>query len=140
MWSSIPDDELLVAARAGKLHEPGELEKQTRRMLADPRSKSLVTSFGDQWLYLRELKSARPESRDFNDNLRQGFRTETEMLLESILREDRSVVDLLNADYTYVDETLAKFYGIPNVRGSRFRRVTLTDDSRRGLLDREVFC
>ncbi len=139
LWSSIPDDELLAAARAGKLHEPGELEKQTRRMLADPRSKSLVTSFGDQWLYLRELKSARPESRDFNDNLRQGFRTETEMLLESILREDRSVVDLLNADYTYVDETLAKFYGIPNVRGSRFRRVTLTDDSRRGLLGQGSF-
>ncbi|HEY4362462.1 MAG TPA: DUF1592 domain-containing protein [Bryobacteraceae bacterium] len=139
LWSSIPDDELLESARRGRLHEPAELEKQTRRMLADPRSKSLVTSFGDQWLYLRELKSARPETNGFNDNLRQGFRTETEMLLESILREDRSVVDLLNADYTFVDEALAKFYGIPNVRGSRFRRVTLTDDSRRGLLGQGSF-
>lgn len=139
LWSSIPDDELLASARAGRLHDPAELEKETRRMLADPRSKSLVTSFGDQWLYLRELKSARPETRAFNDNIRQGFRTETEMLLESILREDRSVVDLLDADYTFVDETLAKFYGIPNVRGSRFRRVMLTDDSRRGLLGQGSF-
>jgi hypothetical protein len=139
LWSSIPDDELLDSARKGRLHEPAELEKQTRRMLADRRSKSLVTSFGDQWLYLRELKAARPETRGFNDNLRQGFRTETEMLLESILREDRSVIDLLNADYTFLDETLAKHYGIPNVRGSRFRRVTLADDSRRGLLGQGSF-
>ncbi len=139
LWSSIPDDELLDSARKGRLHEPAELEKQTRRLLQDPRSRSLITSFGDQWLYLRELKSARPETRGFNDNLRQGFRTETEMLLESILREDRNVVDLLNADYTFVDETLARHYGIPNVRGSRFRRVTLADDSRRGLLGQGSF-
>lgn len=139
LWSSIPDDELFDSARKGKLHDPVELEKQSRRMLADPKSKSLVTSFGDQWLYLRELKSARPETRDFNDNLRQGFRKETEMLLESILREDRNVVDLLNADYTFVDETLARHYGIPNVHGSRFRRVTLSDDSRRGLLGQGSF-
>jgi hypothetical protein len=121
------------------LHDPAELQKQTLRMLADSRSRSLVTSFGDQWLYLRELKSARPETRDFNDNLRQGFRTETELLLDSIMREDRSALDLLNADYTFVDETLAKFYGIPNVRGSRFRRVALADDSRRGLLGQGSF-
>jgi len=103
-------------------------------MLADGRSEALVTNFAGQWLYLRELKSARPEARDFNDNLRQSFRRETEMLFESIIREDRSVVDLLNADYTFVDERLARHYGIPNVYGSRFRRVTLTDDARRGLL------
>src|SRR5204862_4911333 len=125
LWSSIPDDELLNVAIEGKLHDPAVLEKQTRRMLADPRSEMLVTNFGGQWLYLRELKSARPETRGFNDNLRQAFRRETELLLESILREDRSVVDLLNADYTFVNETLARHYGIPNVKGSRFKRVAL---------------
>jgi hypothetical protein len=139
LWSSIPDDELLSVAASGKLHEPAVLEQQARRMLADPKSDSLVTSFGDQWLYLRELKAARPETKAFNDNLRQGFRRETEMLLESILREDRSVVDLLDADYTFVDETLAKHYGIPDVRGSRFRRVAVTDDDRRGLLGQGSF-
>jgi hypothetical protein len=139
LWSSIPDDELLSVAASGKLHEPAVLEQQARRMLADPKSDSLVTSFGDQWLYLRELKSAHPETKAFNDNLRQGFRRETEMLLESIMREDRSVVDLLNADYTFVDETLAKHYGIPDVRGSRFRRVAVTDDDRRGLLGQGSF-
>jgi cytochrome c551/c552 len=139
LWSSIPDDELLSVAASGKLHEPAVLEQQARRMLADPKSESLVTSFGDQWLYLRELKSAHPEAKGFNDNLRQGFRRETEMLLESILREDRSVVDLLDADYTFVDETLAKHYGIPDVRGSRFRRVAVTDDDRRGLLGQGSF-
>jgi cytochrome c551/c552 len=139
LWSSIPDDELLAVAASGKLHEPAVLEQQARRMLADPKSDSLVTSFGDQWLYLRELKSAHPETKAFNDNLRQGFRRETEMLLESILREDRNVVDLLNADYTFVDETLAKHYGIPDVRGSRFRRVPVTDDDRRGLLGQGSF-
>jgi cytochrome c551/c552 len=139
LWSSIPDDELLRVAASGKLHEPAVLEQQARRMLADPKSESLVTSFGDQWLYLRELKSAHPETKAFNDNLRQGFRRETEMLLESILREDRNVVDLLDADYTFVDETLAKHYGIPDVRGSRFRRVAVTDDDRRGLLGQGSF-
>src|SRR5215469_4981854 len=132
LWSSTPDDELLNAAIAGKLHEPAVLEAQTRRMLADDRSTALVTDFGDQWLYLRELKSARPETRAFNDNLRQAFRHETEMLLESILREDRSVTDLLTADYTFLDETLARHYGIPGIRGSRFRRVSLPDENRRG--------
>ncbi len=139
LWSSIPDDELLSVAASGKLHEPAVLEQQARRMLADPKSQTLVTSFGDQWLYLRELKAAHPETKGFNDNLRQGFRRETEMLLESILREDRSVVDLLDADYTFVDETLAKHYGIPDVRGSRFRRVPVTDDDRRGLLGQGSF-
>jgi cytochrome c551/c552 len=134
LWSSIPDDELLGLAMQNKLHDPAVLEAQTRRMLSDDRSEALVTSFGDQWLYLRELKEQRPESRVFTDNLRQSFRRETELLLDSVMREDRSVIDLLNADYTFVDEPLAKFYGIPNVRGSRFRRVSVPDDSRRGLL------
>ena len=139
LWSSIPDDELLAVARQGRLHEPAVLEQQTRRMLADARSASLATDFGGQWLYLRELKNARPETRAFSDNLRQAFRRETEMLLESILREDRNVVDLLTADYTFVDETLSRHYGIPNVRGSRFRRVSLPDEARRGLLGQGSF-
>jgi mono/diheme cytochrome c family protein len=139
LWSSIPDDALLDAAVAGKLHEPAVLEQQTRRMLADPKARALVTNFGGQWLYLRELKSARPETPGFTENLRQSLRRETEMLLESIVREDRSVIDLLNADYTFVDETLARHYGIPNVRGSRFRRVAVTDEARRGLLGQGSF-
>jgi hypothetical protein len=139
LWSSIPDQELLDLAVQGKLHDPAALEQQTLRMLKDPRSEALVTNFGDQWLYLRELKSARPEARGFNDNLRQAFRRETELLLESILREDRSVVDLLNADYTYVNEELARHYGIPGIKGSRFKRVTLPDENRRGLLGQSSF-
>src|SRR5579863_4805622 len=139
LWSSIPDDELLGIALQNKLHDPVVLEAQTRRMLADARSDALVTSFGDQWLYLRELKEQRPESKVFTDNLRQSFRRETELLLDSVMREDRSVIDLLNADYTFVDESLAKFYGIPNVRGSRFRRVPVPDDARRGLLGQASF-
>ena len=139
LWSSIPDDELLDLATRNKLHEPSVLEAQTRRMLADPKSETLVTDFGDQWLYLRELKNQRPEAKEFNDNLRQSFRRETELLLDSILREDRSVVDLLNADYTYVDETLAHHYGIPDVRGTRFRRVPVQDEARRGLLGQSSF-
>jgi mono/diheme cytochrome c family protein len=134
LWSSIPDEELLRLAEKNKLHEPRILAQQTRRMLADPKASALAVNFAGQWLYLRELKSARPETRDFNDNLRQSFRRETEMLFDSIVRENRSVVDLLNADYTFVDERLAKHYGIPDVYGSRFRRVKLPDDSRRGLL------
>ena len=134
LWSSIPDEELLRVATQKKLHDPQVLAQQTRRMLADPRASALTANFAGQWLYLRELKSARPESRDFNDNLRQSFRHETELLFDSIVREDRSVVDLLNADYTFVDERLAKHYGIPGVYGSRFRRVQLPDDTRRGLL------
>jgi cytochrome c551/c552 len=139
LWSSIPDEELLDLAVQGKLHDPAELQKQTLRMLKDSRSEALVTNFGGQWLYLRELKSARPEARGFNDNLRQAFRRETELLLESILREDRSVVDLLNADYTFVNEALARHYGIPGIKGTRFKRVTLQDDARRGLLGQSSF-
>ncbi|HEY7188341.1 MAG TPA: DUF1592 domain-containing protein [Vicinamibacterales bacterium] len=138
LWSSIPDDQLLDIAIKGRLHEPAVLEAQTKRMLADPKTDALVTNFGGQWLFLRELKNARPEAR-FSENLRQSFRRETELLLNSIVREDRSVLDLLNADYTFVDETLAEHYGIPNVRGSRFRRVAVTDDARRGLLGQGSF-
>jgi hypothetical protein len=133
LWSSIPDDELLAVASQGKLHDPVTLERETRRMLADPRSESLVTNFGGQWLYLRELKNQRPESKEFNENLRDAFKRETELFFGSIIREDRSVLDLLNADYTFVDETLARHYGIPNVHGSQFRRVALPEN-RRGLL------
>jgi hypothetical protein len=139
LWSSIPDDELLGLAIKGRLHEPAVLEAQARRMLADSKSDALITNFGGQWLFLRELKNARPEAREFNENLRQSFRRETELLLGSIVREDRSVLDLLNADYTFVDQTLAEHYGIANVRGSRFRRVPVTDDARRGLLGQGSF-
>jgi Protein of unknown function (DUF1592)/Protein of unknown function (DUF1588)/Protein of unknown function (DUF1585)/Protein of unknown function (DUF1587)/Protein of unknown function (DUF1595) len=135
LWSSIPDDELLDVAIAGKLKEPVVLEHQVRRMLADARSRALVTNFAGQWLHLRNLASITPDMRlfpDFDDNLRQAFRQETELFFESILREDRSVLDLLNANYTFVNERLAKHYGIPHVYGSRFRRITLDEDSRRG--------
>ncbi len=137
LWSTIPDDELLKLAIDGKLHEPAVLEKQTRRMLADPKARALVTNFANQWLYLRDLKNANPDVTvfpDFDDNLRQGFQRETEMLFESIMREDRPVLDLLDANYTFVNERLAKHYGIPNVYGPDFRRVTLPNDARRGLL------
>jgi len=135
LWSSIPDDELLDVASRGKLSDPAVLERQVRRMLADSRSQALVDNFAGQWLFLRDLKNAKPESDDFDENLRQSLRRETEMLFESIVREDRSIVDLLNADYTFVDERLARHYGIPNIRGSQFRRVTLKEnDARRGLL------
>jgi len=137
LWSSVPDDELLTLAAQGKLHDPAVLERQTRRMLEDPRSRALVTNFAGQWLYLRDLKSANPDSNefpDFDDNLRQAFQRETEMLFESILREDRSVLDLLNADYTFVNERLARHYGIPHVYGPDFRRVPVPSDARRGVL------
>ena len=135
LWSSIPDDELLDAAIQGKLQTPAVLEQQVRRMLADERSRALVNNFAEQWLYLRNLASTTPDMRlfpDFDDNLRQAFRKETELFFESILREDRSVLDLLGADYTFVNERLAKHYGIPNVYGSRFRRITFDKDSVRG--------
>jgi hypothetical protein len=138
LWSSIPDDELLDSAIQGRLRQPAVLEKEVRRMLADPRSEALVNNFAEQWLYLRNLASANPDARmfpDFDDNLRQAFRRETEMFFESIMREDRNVLDLLRANYTFVNERLAKHYGIPNVYGSRFRRVTFgPGESRGGLL------
>ncbi len=137
LWSSIPDDELLDAAIAGELRDPAGLEAQTRRMLADPRAEALVTNFAGQWLSLRNAAAVRPDEDlfpDFGEDLRQGFRRETEMLFDAILREDRSVVELLSADYTFLNERLAVHYGIPNVRGSHFRRVVLDDPGRGGLL------
>jgi hypothetical protein len=140
LWSSIPDDELLGVAAAGKLHEPAVLERQVRRMLADDRSRALVTNFAAQWLHLRNLDAITPDMRlfpDFDDNLRQAFRQETERFVESILREDRSVLELLRSDYTFLNERLAKHYGIGQVYGSRFRRVALDAASWRGGLLRQ---
>ncbi len=140
LWSSIPDDELLDVAAKGSLRSAGMLEKQVRRMLADPRSRMLATNFAEQWLYLRNLNSITPDMRlfaDFDDNLRQAFRQETVLFFDSIMREDRSVLDLLRANYTYLNERLAKHYGIPNIYGSRFRRVTLDPAVHRGGLLRQ---
>ncbi len=135
LWSSIPDDELLKVA--DKLQDPAVLASQVRRMLNDSRSQALVDNFAGQWLHLRNVQSLLPNSDefpDFDDNLRQSLQRETEMFFESILREDRNVMDLLTADYTFLNERLARHYGIPDIYGSRFRRVTLTGDERRGLL------
>jgi hypothetical protein len=140
LWSSIPDDELLETAIRGKLRTPAVLEKEVRRMLTDVRSRAMVGNFAEQWLYLRNLASTTPDMRafpDFDDNLRQAFRQETELFFESIMREDRSVLDLLRANYTFINERLAKHYGIPNVYGSRFRRITFGDDGVRGGLLRQ---
>ncbi len=135
LWSSLPDDELLDAAIAGRLSQPDELDRQARRMLADPRSDNLASNFAGQWLMLRNLEAVSPNPRlypDFDDNLRQAFREETELFFDSVLREDRSVLDLLQADYTFLNERLARHYGIPGIHGSRFRRVELDEDSKRG--------
>jgi hypothetical protein len=139
LWSNIPDDELINVAGQGRLSDPKVLESQVRRMLNDPRSIELVKNFAGQWLGLRSLQSQTPEGTiypDFDDNLRQAMRTEAEMFFESIMRENRSMMDLLTADYTFVNERLAAHYGIPNVYGAQFRRVTLHGDFdvRRGLL------
>ena len=137
LWSSIPDDELLNAASAGRLRRPEELERQVRRMLADPRSDALVHNFAGQWLHVRNINGTTPDKNlfpDFDDNLRQSFERELELFVESVIREDRNVLELLTADYTFINERLARHYGIPHVYGPRFRRVTLTDDVRRGLL------
>jgi hypothetical protein len=137
LWSSIPDDELLRVASSGKLRSPEAIEQQVRRMLIDPKAEALVTNFAGQWLYLRNLRDMIPNSvdfPDFDDNLRKSLLRETELFFGSILHEDRSVLDLMTADYTYVNERLARHYGIPNIYGSHFRRVTITDDARRGLL------
>ena len=136
LWSSIPDNKLLELAAAGELSKPAVLEQQTRRMLADPKAKSLVDNFAAQWMRLRELDNAEPDpSADFDGNLRIAFKREMELLFESILHEDRSIIALLDADYTFVDERLARHYGIPNIKGSLFRRVALAkDDPRTGIL------
>jgi hypothetical protein len=137
LWSSIPDDELLRVAEQGKLRTPLVLRQQLRRMLADSKSEALVTNFAGQWLYLRNLKNMVPLSTefvDFDDNLRRAFEQEAELFFASIMRENRTVLDLMDANYTFVNERLAKHYNIPGVYGSHYRRVTLTDEARRGLL------
>jgi len=137
LWSSIPDDELLRLAVEGRLSDPDVVHQQVRRMLADARADSLVENFAGQWLFLRNLQSVRPDSNlfpNFDENLKQSFRRETELFVGSVMREDRSVLDLLTADYTFVNERLARHYGIDGVYGSNFRRVTIPDENRRGLL------
>jgi mono/diheme cytochrome c family protein len=141
LWSSIPDEALLDLAERGELGRPGALEAQARRMLADPRSRTLAASFAAQWLHLRNLEQAVPDGRlfpDFDDNLRQAMRRETELLFEEILREDRSVLGLLESDHAFLNERLAKHYGIPHVYGTHFRRVALDPASRRGGLLRHA--
>ena len=144
LWSSIPDDELITVATEGRLSQPRVLEQQVRRMLADPRAEALVTNFGQQLLYLRNLPATSPDGifyPNWDDELRQGLKRESELFFESVLREDRSILELLTADYTFVNERVARHYGIPNVYGSRFRRVTLPPamDYRRGLLGKGSF-
>jgi len=137
LWSSIPDDELLRAAETGRLSNPRVFAAEVRRMMDDPKASALVSNFAGQWLQLRNLQRVAPDPMkypDFDDDLRQAFRRETELLVESIVREDRSLLDLLRADYTYVNERLARHYGIPGISGSQFRRVPVVDDARRGLL------
>jgi hypothetical protein len=137
LWSSAPDDQLITVASQGKLTDPVVLESEVRRMIVDRRSHALATSFAGQWLYLRNLDDAQPDLflyPNFNRNLLESMRRETELFFESFLREDRNVTGMLDADYTFVDERLAKHYGIPDVEGNRFRRVTIADENRRGLL------
>jgi mono/diheme cytochrome c family protein len=137
LWSSIPDDELLDAASRGRLRKGDELDRQVRRMLADSRSQALVSNFAGQWLHVRNLRSTTPDKNDFpdfDDNLRQAFERELELFIGSIITEDRSVLDLMTADYTFVNERLAKHYRIPNVYGPHFRRVAVSEEPRKGLL------
>jgi mono/diheme cytochrome c family protein len=137
LWSTIPDEQLLRVAASGTLHTPAVLNQQVRRMLADEKSDALIANFAGQWLYLRNLKSFQPNSLefpDFDDNLRQAFQRETELFFASVMHEDRNVLDLMTADYTFLNERLAKHYKVPGVYGSHFRRVTLSDDARKGLL------
>jgi hypothetical protein len=137
LWSSIPDDELLRVAEQGRLKDRATLDAQVRRMLADPKSQAIVDNFAGQWLQLRNVRNVQPNSDlfpDFDDNLRQGLKRETELFFESVMREDRPVLDLMSADYTFLNERVAKHYGIRGIYGSRFRRVTLTDERRFGLL------
>jgi hypothetical protein len=137
IWSSIPDDALLDLAIQGKLQNPTVLEQQVRRMLKDERARALGANFAGQWLFLRNVKAHTPDADvypDFDHNLRDALQRETEMLFESVVLEDRSVMTLLSADYTFVNERLARHYGIPSIYGPQFRRVTVTDESRKGLL------
>jgi cytochrome c5 len=142
LWSSIPDDELLNLAIAGRLREPKVLEAQVKRMIADDKADALMNEFTGQWLQLRNLDKITPDILmfpDFDDNVRQAFRRETELFFASVVRENRSTLDLLDADYTFLNERLARHYGIKGVYGDRFRRVPLTDQNRRGLLGQASF-
>jgi hypothetical protein len=138
LWSSVPDEQLLQIAEKNDLRKPEVLQQQVRRMLADPRSQALVDNFAGQWLHIRNVTGHQPSPETlfhYDDNLRKAFERETELFFESIMRENRSVVDLLDADYTYLNERLAKHYGMSGIFGERFRRVSLPPDSpRRGLL------
>jgi Protein of unknown function (DUF1592)/Protein of unknown function (DUF1588)/Protein of unknown function (DUF1585) len=137
LWGTGPDDQLIAAATKGTLSTPEGIEQQTRRMLADPRAFALSTRFASQWLRLQDLDKIHPDSRlfpQFDTTLADAMRTETELLFNSIVRDDRDVLNLLTADYTFVNERLARHYGIPNITGPEFRRVTLADENRRGLL------
>jgi hypothetical protein len=137
LWSSIPDDQLLAVAGAGKLRDSTELRRQVRRMLDDPRSYALVDNFAGQWLHLRNLATVTPDPQDFpefDEALRRAFQQETQMLFENVLREDRSIFELLDANYTFVNQRLAEHYGIPRIYGAQFRRVALDDPNRGGLL------
>ena len=137
LWSSLPDNALLTMAEQGRLGDPAELERQVRRMLADPRAVALVENFAGQWLFLRNLRTVEPDATafpGFDDNLRRALRRETELFFESVMREDRGVLELLTADYTFVNGRLAEHYGIPGVYGDRFRRIRVVDENRRGLL------
>jgi Protein of unknown function (DUF1592)/Protein of unknown function (DUF1588)/Protein of unknown function (DUF1585)/Protein of unknown function (DUF1595) len=137
LWSSGPDDELLGLAERGQLHDRTVLDRQVARMLRDPRANTLVSNFVGQWLYLRNIEAVLPDPSafpDFDENLRAALGKETELLFESMIREDRSLLDLLNADYTFLNERLARHYGITGIHGTEFRRVRLTNDERKGLL------
>ena len=137
LWSSIPDDELLDVATSGKLKDPAVLSQQVQRMLSDTRSEALIKNFFGQWLAVRNMQTVSPDPKtfpEFDDNLREAFQRESELLIDSQLREDRSALDLLTANYTFVNERLARHYGIPHVYGSHFRRVTFSDDRRAGIL------
>jgi hypothetical protein len=142
LWSSIPDDQLLDFAAQGGLTNPAALAQQVKRMLADPKAIALTNNFAGQWLWIRNMKNVAPNYNDFPEfdrNLRESMRTETELFFQSIVGEDKNVLDLLRANYTFVNERLAKHYGIPDVYGSQFRRVTLTDPNRFGLLGQGSF-
>jgi hypothetical protein len=137
LWSSAPDEQLVTVAGQGKLRDPAVLERQVRRMMADSRSSALAANFAGQWLHLQNLKDANPDLflyPNFDKTLSNSMRRETELVFDSIMREDRNILDLLTADYTFVDERLAVHYGIPNILGNRFRRVALRDPNRFGIL------
>ena len=137
IWSSIPDEELLAVATSGRLKNPAVLEQQVRRMLKDERARALGSSFAGQWLYLRNLRGLQPDADvfpDFDHNLRDALQRETELLFESIVLEDKPVTTLIDADYTFLNERLARHYGVPNIYGTQFRRVPVTNEARRGLL------